>query len=365
MLRDNGVQSLFHFTDAANLASIREHGLLAWKKIERDHIECKMNSSILSHKLDTRKGFENYIRLSFCRKHPMMFQALKEKRITRPVILEIKLQVVSRPGVLFCERNATASDAQTSANPNVIRFEVVNKPYGAVSNESKPFYQGEVLVPESVPPHLIRFPKVDAFNTRLEEETEVSVEHESLKPKLLEAERGAEFCGHGSCSKPELDEATPMESQDKNVLPVLSDVGVGFSVASLELSSSASSSEIVQPLKPAECSWKAAEQEAKSGEEGLLAVVTTGAASEVSSPPSCVDTDMKGEKATLEVKTEQPGITPLDYPSNALGGVVAIKADGHCCYHLGGMFQLLCRNPNALSQGFARCLPKDTQAARE
>ena len=45
--------------------------------------------------------------------------------------------------------------------------------------------------------------------------------------------------------------------------------------------------------------------------------------------------------------------------------VVAIKADGHCCYHLGGMFQLLCRNPNALSQGFARCLPKDTQAARE
>ena len=77
------------------------------------------------------------------------------------------------------------------------------------------------------------FPKVDAFNTRLEEETEVSVEHESLKPKLLEAERGAEFCGHGSCSKPELDEATPMESQDKNVLPVLSDVGVGFSVASL------------------------------------------------------------------------------------------------------------------------------------
>ena len=164
MLRNNGVQSLFHFTDATNLASIREHGLLPWKKIEKDHIECKMNSSTLSHELDTRKGLEEYIRLSFCRNHPMMFQALKDKRITRPVILEINLQVVSRPGVLFCERNAAASGAETSANPNVIRFEVVKKHYGAVSNEDKPFYQGEVLVPVSVPPHLIRFPKVDSLS---------------------------------------------------------------------------------------------------------------------------------------------------------------------------------------------------------
>ena len=35
----------------------------------------------------------------------------------------------------------------------------------------KLFYQGEVLVPEGVPPHLIRFPTVDAFNRPLAPES--------------------------------------------------------------------------------------------------------------------------------------------------------------------------------------------------
>ena len=114
VLRQNGITSLFHFTDATkNLASIRQHGLLAWKKIESDNIVCKMNSSPLSHHLDMVKGLAEYIRLSFCRKHPMMFVAVKDGRISRPVILEIKLEIVSRPGVLFCERNAAAKEAKT------------------------------------------------------------------------------------------------------------------------------------------------------------------------------------------------------------------------------------------------------------
>ena len=129
VLRENGIKSLFHFTDASNISSIREHGLLAWKRIAKDKIESRMNSSALSHKLDAAKGLSDYIRLSLCRRHPMMFKALKEERISRPVILEIKLEVVSRPGVLFCERNAAASGVKTSANPNVIHFEVVKKDY--------------------------------------------------------------------------------------------------------------------------------------------------------------------------------------------------------------------------------------------
>ena len=74
VLRENGIKTLFHFTDASNLDSIREHGLLAWKKIETDKIECKMNSSALSHRLDAAKGLSDYIRLSFCRRHPVMFK---------------------------------------------------------------------------------------------------------------------------------------------------------------------------------------------------------------------------------------------------------------------------------------------------
>ena len=41
-----------------------------------------------------------------------MFQAVAEDRISKPMILEIKLEVVSRPGVRFCDSNATSNDNQ-------------------------------------------------------------------------------------------------------------------------------------------------------------------------------------------------------------------------------------------------------------
>ena len=41
-LRDHGIQSLFHFTDASNLESIRQHGLLTWKKLDELKISVKV-----------------------------------------------------------------------------------------------------------------------------------------------------------------------------------------------------------------------------------------------------------------------------------------------------------------------------------
>jgi hypothetical protein len=168
-LREHGIQSLFHFTDASNLESIRQHGLLTWKKLEEMKISAKVNSSELSHKLDSSKGLADFVRLSFCKKHPMMYIALKEKRISVPVVLEIKLEVVSRPGVLFCGVNAAAKAAKASESPRVIRFDVV-RAYSQhdVDQSLRPFFQGEVLVPDWIPPHLIKIPKVDIFTNSLE-----------------------------------------------------------------------------------------------------------------------------------------------------------------------------------------------------
>ena len=168
-LRDQNIEALFHFTDASNLESIRKNGLLTWKKLDEMKVSAMMNSSGLSRKLDTKKGLADFVRLSFCKKHPMMYIALKEKRVLAPVVLEIKLEVVSRPGVLFCGINAAANAAKASESPNVIRFDVVKaKSLRSVVDESlRPYYQGEVLVPDWVPPHLIKFPKVDAFTNLL------------------------------------------------------------------------------------------------------------------------------------------------------------------------------------------------------
>ncbi len=69
----------------------------------------------------------------------------------------------------------------------------------------------------------------------------------SFKPKLLEAERSTEFCGRRSCSNPGLGEATPTESQSKNVLPVLSDGGAGLTSISTEPSWSMSSRDLPTP----------------------------------------------------------------------------------------------------------------------
>ena len=99
----------------------------------------------------------------------MMHVALQQKRISRPVLLKISTQVVSRPGVLFCERNAAAKGITTSPNPNVVKFEVVKKAdQFSVQPRFRMFYQGEVLVPELVPAHLIEIPEVDVFNRVLE-----------------------------------------------------------------------------------------------------------------------------------------------------------------------------------------------------
>jgi hypothetical protein len=115
--------------------------------------------------------------------------------------------------VLFCERNAAASGVKTSANPNVIHFEVVKKDYMSLPSEQKFFFQGEVLVPDFVPAHLIRFPTVDAFNRCL---TEVAAdrrlggtsesagltnrsEHEILSPEPVETKSEAD-CSDISCA---------------------------------------------------------------------------------------------------------------------------------------------------------------------
>ena len=83
----------------------------------------------------------------------MMYLALKDQRISRAVVLEIKLEVVSRPGVLFCDINAASTVAKASDDPTVIHFETVraNSQHSLRASERR-FFQGEVLVPGWIPP---------------------------------------------------------------------------------------------------------------------------------------------------------------------------------------------------------------------
>ena len=143
-LRQNGIKKLYHFTDASNVASIKQHGLMSASNLIESAISSTMNSDEASRSLDARANLENFVRLSFCAKNPMMYVAYKEGRISEPTLLEIKLEVVSRPGVQFTDSNATP---RHSTNPNIVRFDVVKaKTLYDVAPELRRFYQAEILV---------------------------------------------------------------------------------------------------------------------------------------------------------------------------------------------------------------------------
>jgi len=157
-LRKQGIHHLFHFTDLENLPSIRKIGA---STLTDRSIPAKFNSDELSRKLDVNAGLQNYVRFSFSARNPMMYVSKREGRISDPVLLKIKLEAVSRPGVLFSDRNATRSDAILSESPTVVRFDVVKRDHVfEIPELLRLYYQAEVLVPSPLPPHLIIFPKI-------------------------------------------------------------------------------------------------------------------------------------------------------------------------------------------------------------
>ena len=134
---------LYHFTDAANLDSIREHGLLSASCLTQQSLKAMMNSDEKSRALDKEKGLESFVRLSFNNENPMKYIAKNQRRISRPVVLQIKLEVVSREGVLFYDCNVTRRDAIQSCSPNVVRFDIVSAPNQFGVDAVRRFYQAE------------------------------------------------------------------------------------------------------------------------------------------------------------------------------------------------------------------------------
>lgn len=162
VLTSRGIHSLYHFTDRENLESIiRSGGLYSWASCEKKGISIpKSGGDSLSHLLDSKAGLEDYVRVSFTTRHPMMYVAMNEGRISNPVILQIDPEVIEAEGVLFADRNATRNGVQIGANLDDLKrihFDTVkaNKHFDVDSDE-QPFYQAEVLIPGFIPLQYIR-----------------------------------------------------------------------------------------------------------------------------------------------------------------------------------------------------------------
>jgi hypothetical protein len=163
LLISNGVKTLYHFTDRSCIPSIREFGLQSWVALDKKGIKGRRGSSALSRTLDQKKDLGDFVRLSFTPRHPMMYQALSERRIRNAVVLEIDLNVVLHSETLYSDRNAAAAAAVVSRSPTVVRYDVVLRPsVFSVTLKDRPFYQAEVLIRTNVSPSFISFPHAPA-----------------------------------------------------------------------------------------------------------------------------------------------------------------------------------------------------------
>ena len=104
-------------------------------------------------------------------------------------------------------------DSKASESPHVIRFDVVKAAsQRAVDRRLRHFYQGEVLVPDWIPPHLIKIPNVDAFNRPLDHSGQLpdpnlvvctlksETEAKAAKPSSTTEQYLTIAAGHGSHS---------------------------------------------------------------------------------------------------------------------------------------------------------------------
>ena len=156
IILDNGIEYLYHFTDISNIDSIKgNQGLYSWEFCVKNNISiAKPGGDELSRSLDKRKGAENYVRLSFCKNHPMEFVAKKEGRIPNPVKLFCDTELIYHVGTKFCNMNATKNEAIISDSLEYfsnINFGLFKRSYFDLIQSEKSQYQSEVLVYEHIP----------------------------------------------------------------------------------------------------------------------------------------------------------------------------------------------------------------------
>lgn len=154
---ENSITQLYHFTDRANLKSIKEcGGLYSWHHLQRNNIDIPFpGGDIQSRELDRSYNSEDFVRLSFTINHPMMFVAKKQDRIKDPVILKIASEVCFFQETKFSDMNATKKGHKSGSKIEDfrrIRFSIAKQiDHFNLSDEEIKYYQAEVMVKTWIP----------------------------------------------------------------------------------------------------------------------------------------------------------------------------------------------------------------------
>lgn len=151
------IKRFYHFTDRSNIESIvKNGGLYSWGDCIRKGIHVvHPGGDDLSHDLDSQESLQYYSRISICKRHPMMFYAMKEGRIPNPVILEIDTDILYQDGNIFSDMNAVkgyANKGTSFSDFGKIHFTTALKSSQFdVDEDEREFFQAEILVKNHIP----------------------------------------------------------------------------------------------------------------------------------------------------------------------------------------------------------------------
>lgn len=164
VLDEYKIVKLYHFTDRDNLESIiKNGGLYSWMDCERKGIKInKPGGSPVSRQLDSGRNLEDYVRVSFTTQHPMMYVAMKDGRISNPVILEIDPEVIYWNETLYANLNAAKHTIKPIIGPTLSDFKQIHfqsvkvRTHFDLPEEEQPYFQAEVLVKNFIPLEYIK-----------------------------------------------------------------------------------------------------------------------------------------------------------------------------------------------------------------
>lgn len=121
ILESYGITSVYHFTDKANLQTIEKFGLQSLRNILIQNIPVKhFGAEELSHRLDQRRGLDQYVHLAFLKDHPMYHVAKQRGNLIEPVWIELDSSILYDESTLFCDKVANQNGANIFRLENIL-----------------------------------------------------------------------------------------------------------------------------------------------------------------------------------------------------------------------------------------------------
>lgn len=152
-LSDNGIKYLYHFTEKENIDNIKKYGGICSLKYCLIHAIEVITKGDMTVLRDTDAGYEleNYARLSFCERHPLIKK--RQQAGADLVLLKIKLDVAWLKDTLFSDRDAASEHLQgdTLADLKKVKMEAVCKKNLEEWDPDYEYNQAEVMVKSIIP----------------------------------------------------------------------------------------------------------------------------------------------------------------------------------------------------------------------